>query len=67
MEKMIAGKFSVHEGGKVQPPEGLFFARGQMGKFASVLGISNAVTSYEYLSDGETDNISDWEQFVEIS
>lgn len=67
MEKMIAGKFSIHEGRKIQPPEGLFFSREQMGKYASVLGISNAVTSYEYLADGETDNICDWEQFVEIS
>jgi len=67
MGKMIAGKFSVHEGGKIQLPEGLFFAREQMGKFAGALGISNAVTSYEYLAGGETDNISGWEQFVEIS
>jgi hypothetical protein len=34
--------------------------------FADALGIRNAVTSYEYLCDGETDEIDGWDQFVHI-
>jgi hypothetical protein len=67
MRTKISSKFSGREGGKIQPSERLFSAREQMGKFAGILGISNAVTSYEYLADGETNYISNWEQFVEIS
>jgi hypothetical protein len=36
-------------------------------EFAEVFGISNVVTSYEYLKSGETDGIKEWEKFVEIA
>jgi WD40 repeat protein len=35
-------------------------------KFCEVLGIRNAVTSYEYLQEGEVDDIEGWDQFVHI-
>ena len=34
--------------------------------FAEALGIRNALTSYEYLRNGETDEIDGWDQFVHI-
>jgi hypothetical protein len=48
-----------------KPPAGLF-ASDTMSKFADTLGIPNAVTSYEYLASGETDNILEWDRFVEV-
>jgi hypothetical protein len=48
------------------PEIGCVFASVPMQKFADVLGIKNAVTSYEYLKDGDTDNISRWDEFIEI-
>ncbi|MBN2019112.1 MAG: hypothetical protein JW749_02675 [Sedimentisphaerales bacterium] len=50
----------------LQPPPGLF-AGDSMNKFAELLGIPNAVTSYEYLAGGETVNILEWDRFVEVS
>jgi hypothetical protein len=35
-------------------------------KFAKVLGISNAVSAYEYLKDGERDAIKGWRKFEEF-
>lgn len=43
------------------------FASEYMRCFADVLGIRNAINSYEYLSAGETDDISQWDEFIEIS
>ncbi len=42
------------------------FAYVALQAFALALGIRNAVTSYEYLRNGETDEIDDWDQFVHI-
>jgi WD40 repeat protein len=38
----------------------------QMFRFAGVFGIKNAISSYEYLRSGETDNIERWSDFVSI-
>ena len=38
----------------------------QLVEFAKMLKISNALTAYEYLKDGETDEIKKWKQFVEV-
>lgn len=48
-------------------PGDILFASVSMDRFAEVLGIPNAVTSYEYLATGETDNIIGWDKFIEIS
>jgi hypothetical protein len=45
---------------------GCVFASEPMQQFADVLGIKNAVTSYAYLKDGDTDDISQWDEFIEI-
>jgi hypothetical protein len=37
-----------------------------MMRFAEVLGIANAVTSYEYLAEGETDDMQRADEFVQI-
>ena len=37
-----------------------------MQKFAEFLGITNAVTSYEYLKAGERAGIVGWEEFEEV-
>lgn len=42
------------------------FASQQMEKFARCLGISNSVTSYEYLISGEKDNIIGFKDFIHI-
>ncbi len=34
--------------------------------FAELLHIPNIITAYEYISDGETDNIEEWENFIHI-
>src|SRR5213075_2150194 len=35
-------------------------------EFGKILGISNLISSYEYLKSGETEDIEQWEQFIEI-
>jgi hypothetical protein len=50
---------------RYQPPAGLF-ASETMRQFADLLGITNAVTSYEYLAAGEIDNILEWNRFAEV-
>lgn len=35
-------------------------------KLAEALGIKNAVSSFEYLLDGETDFTEGWDQFIEV-
>ena len=42
------------------------FAYVALEAFAEAVGIRNAVTSYEYLRNGETDEIDGWDQFVHI-
>lgn len=42
------------------------FEMERLEKFAEVLGLPNAVTSYEYLQDRERDGIQQWKQFVHI-
>jgi hypothetical protein len=38
----------------------------QLEEFAKALKISNALTAYEYLKDGETEEIKKWKQFEEV-
>ncbi|MCJ7729870.1 MAG: hypothetical protein MUO27_08360 [Sedimentisphaerales bacterium] len=64
-DKMNTKEGAIDKVKLCQPPAGLF-ASETMSRFASLLGITNAVTSYEYLADGETDNILEWDKFVEV-
>jgi predicted transcriptional regulator len=66
LEKMVGDSFFVDTEGDIQPPEDLFVSY-KMARFAKLLGISNAVTSYEYLAAGETEDIFEWDKFIEIS
>jgi hypothetical protein len=66
MDELIGDKCFVDEQGNVQLPEGLF-ASESMERFGEVLGIVNAVTSYEYLAVGETDGIVGWDRFITIT
>lgn len=66
MDELIEDKCFTDERGNVQLPEGLF-ASDTMDRFAEILGIANAVSSYEYLRAGETDHIVGWHEFVEVS
>ncbi len=42
------------------------FAMERLQQFATLLGIANAVTAYEYLKAGETDGIRGWMKFEEL-
>lgn len=42
------------------------FETERLERFASILGLPNAVSAYEYLQDGERDGIKQWKQFVHI-
>jgi hypothetical protein len=42
------------------------FAGETLARFAELLGLPNALTSYEYLSDDETDGIEGWKKFTHI-
>lgn len=42
------------------------FASESLADFAKVLGISNAVTAYEYLKEGGRFGVKGWRQFVEV-
>jgi hypothetical protein len=46
--------------------ESAAFASSLLERFAQVLGIRNAVTSYEYLQNGELDGLEGWDQFVHV-
>ena len=46
--------------------EGYTFEGERLEKFATLLGLPNAVSSYEYLQDGERDGIQKWKQFVHV-
>jgi hypothetical protein len=59
------GKSIADKGMLTKPPEGLF-ASETMRKFADILGIPNAITSYEYLDSGEIEDILEWDRFIKI-
>jgi hypothetical protein len=42
------------------------FEQERMAEFVELLGLSNALSSYEYLQSGERDDIKGWKQFVHI-
>ncbi len=42
------------------------FENERMAEFAELLGLSNALSSYEHLQAGERDDIIEWEKFVHI-
>ena len=42
------------------------FESERMAQFAGLLGLPNALSSYEYLQEGERDEIDGWEQFIHI-
>lgn len=42
------------------------FEEYRLEKFASLLGIWNTLTSYEYLTEGERDGVKDWKKFIHI-
>ena len=46
--------------------DGFTFEVERLEKFAELLGLTNAVTAYEYLQDGERDGIKHWKKFVHI-
>lgn len=50
---------------KKRIPQGLFSSE-TMRQFSEILGISNSLTSYEYLKSGEISNIKEWNKFVEV-
>lgn len=66
MQKEISDEMFVDVKGNLKAPQGLF-ASDMMIDFAEVLGISNVLTSYEYLKAGDTDGIKEWKRFVEIT
>jgi hypothetical protein len=46
--------------------ESFAFASMLLDRFAQALGIRNAVTSYEYLQNGELEGLEGWDQFVHV-
>ena len=42
------------------------FENERMAQFAELLGLPNALSSYEYLQSGERDGIKGWKQFIHI-
>jgi hypothetical protein len=42
------------------------FATETLQRFTEILKLSNAVTSYEYLLDGDTDDIEGWDEFLHV-
>jgi len=66
IRKEISDQISVNDKRNIEAPDGIF-ASETMLKFAELLGISNALSSYEYLKAGETDGVKKWEQFIEIA
>jgi hypothetical protein len=47
-------------------PFPVVFVSEYMLRFADLFGIQNSLTSYEYLQQGDTDDISRWDEFIEI-
>src|ERR1700733_10454714 len=46
--------------------EKFVFESERMAKFVELFGLSNALSSYEYLQSGERDGIQGWKQFIHI-
>lgn len=46
--------------------EGVLFKQELLGRFADLLGLPNALTSYEYLQSGESDGVVGWDQFLHV-
>ena len=46
--------------------ESFAFASALLERFAQFLGIRNALTSYEYLQNGEGEGLEGWDQFVHV-
>ena len=46
--------------------ENVIIASETLERFARLLGLTNAVAAYEYLQDGETEDITDWDRFVHV-
>ena len=42
------------------------FEEGRLNALATILGIKNALTSYEYLMGGEREGVTGWRQFIHI-
>jgi hypothetical protein len=42
------------------------FAFELLERFANLLGLPNAVAAYEYLMEGETEHIQDWDDFIHV-
>jgi hypothetical protein len=42
------------------------FAGESLARFAELLGLPNACSSYEYLVQGETDDVEGWDEFVHV-
>lgn len=42
------------------------FAMELLEEFASVLGLTNAAAAYEYLTQGETDRVEGWDEFIDV-
>jgi hypothetical protein len=42
------------------------FEQVRLERFAQLLGLANACTSYEYLQDGERDGIQQWKKFIHV-
>jgi hypothetical protein len=46
--------------------EGALFKGELLGRFADLLGLPNALTSYEYLQAGERDGVEGWDEFLHV-
>lgn len=46
--------------------EGFTFEVERLERFADLLGLPNALASYEYLQEGEQDDVEQWEDFVHV-
>jgi len=63
--EQMSRQFAVNDKDNAGIAKALFDSE-PMGQFAEILGISNSLTSYKYLKAGETDNIKEWDKFIEI-
>ncbi len=48
------------------PHADFIFEQERMSRFAELIALPNACTSYEYLQDGERDGITRWREFVHV-
>jgi hypothetical protein len=65
-QKQLSEQIVTDNQGNIKVPNGLF-ASDMMFRFAEILGIPNAIASYEYLKAGEVDNVKEWGRFIEIA